>query len=450
MTRYVLDRSTRRPAASDVVIGGSPLRLFRLTPAGVRQYEHLAAGDDVTASRLTERLLEAGAIHPRPGPSTFGAADVTVVVPALAADRSALDRLVAACAGVHEVIIVDDGSQPPLPVVAGARVLRLRSNVGPAVARNAGLAAATTPLVAFVDTDVELRCGWLQRLVGHFADDRVGLVAPRVASAGGDGRLARYEQRHSPLDLGPEPGRIAPGTRVGYVPAAALVVRAAALREITGFDRDLRTGEDVDAVWRLAEAGWRCRYEPAAVVHHRPRSSWHRLIDQRIAYGASAAPLARRHAGALAPVRMSGWTAGAWALLVAGRPFMALALAGGTAGALVPKLRGVPAANSVKLAATGHLLAGRQLAAAARRAWWPALVAGSLVSRRVRRVTALAALPALLDGGPLRLLDDAAYGIGVWKGVLAERELGPLLPDLRGWPRREDGPAGTGRGDHAA
>jgi hypothetical protein len=90
----------------------------------------------------------------------------------------------------------------------------------------------------------------------------------------------------------------------------------------------------------------------------------------------------------------------------------------------------------VRLAGLGHLYAGRSLAEAARRAWWPVLFAGALVSRRVRWMAALAAVPALLDGGVARLVDDLAYGAGVWKGVLAEREPGPLVPDFRSWPGR--------------
>jgi mycofactocin system glycosyltransferase len=440
VTTYTLDATTRRPPGSNVVIGGSPLRLFRLTDAGVAVFDDLAAGMDVPpdpkTDRLVARLLDAGAIHPRPVGGPFTVADVTVVVPALVLGESALAEIVRCCPGVATVIAVDDASEPPVGGVPGARVLRLRTNAGPAVARNAGLGAVATPLVAFVDTDVRLEPGWLDPLLAHFADPQVGLVAPRVASAPGAGPVAAYEQGHSPLDLGPAPGRIAPGTRLSYVPAAALVVRTDALRAIDGFDRQLRFGEDVDAVWRLVEAGWRCRYEPAAVVHHRPRGSWRALVAQRVAYGSSAAPLARRHPGALAPVRVSGWSGSVWGLLAAGHPLPALALAGGTTLALVRKLPGVPARESLKLAGLGHLHAGRLLADAARRAWWPALLAGSLVSKRVRGVAAMVAVPALLSGGIPRLVDDLAYGAGLWKGVLAERELGPLRPDFTSWPGR--------------
>ena len=221
------------------------------------------------------------------------------------------------------------------------------------------------------------------------------------------------------------------------MPAAALLVRTDALRAIGGFDRSLRVGEDVDAVWRLVEAGWRCRYEPASVVHHRPRAIVAGARRQRVGYGSSAAPLARRHRGALAPVRISGWSGGgvgAPRRRPAGR--RARARRRRPRPPSCPSCRGVPPAESLRLAGLGHLYAGRTLADAARRAWWPLLVAGALVSRRARWVAALAALPALLDGGVPRLVDDLAYGAGVWKGVIAEREPAPLIPEFTSWPGR--------------
>ena len=49
MTRYVLDLSTRVGAggARPVVLGGSPLRLFRLTATGGAAFDRVRAGDDV-------------------------------------------------------------------------------------------------------------------------------------------------------------------------------------------------------------------------------------------------------------------------------------------------------------------------------------------------------------------------------------------------------------------
>ena len=185
--------------------------------------------------------------------------------------------------------------------------------------------------------------------------------------------------------------RIVAGTRVSYVPAAVLLVRKDALDEIGGFDASLRCGEDVDAVWRLGAAGWRGRYEPAVVVHHQPRRTWRELAAQRRAYGESAAALAARHGNAVAPVRMSPWSLGVWGLAAAGRPFSAAGVAGATALALVPKLHGVPADESLRLAGFGHLAAGELAGdggapglAAARRPRCVVVAAGA-VGRRRRR-----------------------------------------------------------------
>lgn len=439
--RYVLDASTEVLGEGTVVLGGSPLRLFRLTPAGAAQIETLVGGGDVGPSHLVDRLLASGAIHPCPTTGPFDRTDVTVVVPAWRTDPDRLTTIRDACRGVAAVIVVDDGSPVAMTAPPGVRLVRRAANGGPGAARNTGLAQVTTDLVAFVDTDVTPEPDWLDGLLAHFADERVAAVAPRVRPPTEGGSLVRYEAGHSALDLGREPARVAPGTRVSYVPAAALVARTSVLRSLGGFDEGLRTGEDVDVVWRLVESGHGVRYEPSVVVVHEVRADWRLLLRQRIGYGESAAPLARRHPGALAPVRMNGWTAVVWAFLLCGRGRAAIGVGAATSLALVRKLPGVPAATSLRLASHGHLGAGRQLASAARRVWWPLLVLGSLRSRRIRLLTVATGLSAIGNGGWRRLADDAAYGAGVWRGVIRTGELGPLVPALTPFPerrRRED------------
>ena len=441
---FVLDGSYRRYDA--LVIAGSPLRLFRLSAAGQRVAAAIEQHQDLPPrhSKLTDRLVDAGAIHPNPTDSPFTEADVTIVVPAFNAEPTV----------THDghVIVVDDGSKPALSAVGAQRIVRLPVNRGPAAARNAGLAEVTTPLVAFVDTDVDLDADWLQPLLRHFTDPGVALVAPRVMSSAGTTALADYETARSPLDLGDQPGRIAAGTRISYVPAAAILVRSDALREIGGFDESLRTGEDVDMVWRLVAAGHRCRYEPASTVHHRPRATLAEWVRQRVAYGRSAGALDRKHRGAVAPLRMSGWSAAVWMLVFARRPAAAVAVAGGTIVALRRKIPDLPPAESVRLVGLGHLYAGRQVASAITRVWWPLAVLAALVVRRTRLPLLGAALvPPLLDWrarrGPLdpvryvalHVADDVAYGTGVWIGAVDLRTIGALAPTFTNWPGRTAG-----------
>ena len=158
-------------------------------------------------------------------------------------------------------------------------------------------------------------------------------------------------------------------------------------------------------VWRLVDAGWRSRYEPAVTVTHHPAAPGRRSRASAPAYGSSAAPLGRHHGAKVAPVRMSAWSLAVWALAVAGRPLAALATAAGTAAALVRKLRGVPAVESVRLAATGHAYAGRRSPTPC------AVLAAGRAGTRARVPT----------GAVRRARSRAAGVVGWWPGPTARR-----------------------------
>jgi mycofactocin system glycosyltransferase len=395
---------------------------------------------------------------------------VTVVIPVR--DRHAelarcLAGLRAASPGYGDVIVVDDCSAEPAALASiaaeyGARVVRRAVNGGPAAARNSGLDAAATELVAFLDSDCVPQAGWLEPLLAHFADPAVGAVAPRIVPhEAGTTWLARYEGASSTLDMGARPSIVRPGARVSYVPGAALVVRGAAAG--AGFTEGMFVGEDVDFVWRLGAAGWRVRYEPAAVMGHDHRVRFRAWFSRRADYGTSAAALERLHPGAVRPLYASWWTVGAWTAAVSGRPATAAALTGAATALLARRLspvtgerwpvpvsqRGSPGRPvcawplAARLAAGGTLAAGRPLGSALSRTWWPLVIPAAVAVRRLRLpVAALMLAPPLLDWAdrrpPLdparyvaaRLLDDAAYSVGVWHGCLRRRTIRPLLPAI--------------------
>jgi mycofactocin system glycosyltransferase len=459
--RIALDPGVRRIDGGAVLVGGTPLRLLRLTPEGARLVDRLAAGEPVPQSRgaqqLVRRLLDACLAHPRPGRATRTRADVTVVMP-VRNDARGLSIALATIGDADAVIVVDDGSTDPevsnVARRAGTSYERLDVARGPAAARNVGWRQANTELVAFVDADCEPQEDWLEPLLPHFDDPRVAAVAPRVSStvpATLPGALARYEAAAPSLDRGPDESLVRPRTRVPFVPTAALVVRRAALEAMGGFDESMRVGEDVDLVWRLVESGWTVRYEPAATVSHTARASAREWFRQRFDYGTSAAALARKHGRAVAPLAVSPWSALAWGLIGLGAPVSGTAVAIGTTGLLVPRLRGLehPWRESFRLAGRGHLYAGLSVADAVRRVWWPLAAVAALGSRRARLgVLAAVTVPAFIEWrkkrppldpvswAALRLADDVVYGAGVWRGCARECSAAALRPDLTSWPGR--------------
>ncbi len=436
-----------------VLMGGSPLRLLRLTErAGslVRGWESGATvGGRKAEQILARRLVSSGVFVPRPGPTPFRPEDVTVVIPVR--DRpEALTRVLTALEGM-QCLVVDDGSREPrrtheIVDRAGGRFLALTANAGPAAARNAGLGQVTTPLVAFVDSDCVPGPNWLEPLLGHFGDPMVAAVAPRIVPLRviPTTALSRYEAVRSSLDRGGSGGLVRPLSRIPYVPSAALLIRREAAADDL-FDPRLRGGEDVDLVWRLVDAGWDVRYEPASVVQHEGPALVGSWLGRRAFYGTTAGPLARRHPAALVPLQASAWSAGVWALACARRPVLAAGLLAVSVGVLARRFNGLvekPLPVATKIAAVGTLRSARPALHGLTRAWSPALVLG-LCRRRTRRAAALALLaPALADWrtdrtdlDPLRyaalhVADDVAYGVGVWWGCVTARTLIPLRPRI--------------------
>jgi mycofactocin glycosyltransferase len=455
----VLDRSLRRFGDGAVLAGGRPGRVLTLTAAGANALDAMVDGGpahDATRT-LAGRLIAAGMAHPRRPPPTGPPADapaVTVVVPVH--DRAdQLDACLASIDGRATVVVVDDASDRPDAVVDvcrrhGARLIRRETNGGPGAARATGAAEVGTDLMAFVDSDCTVPGAWLDDLIWHFADPEVGAVAPRVrpapAPTGTDRHVVhRFGRAHSPLDLGPDEGEVGPGRAVRYVPTAALVVRRSALEDVGGFDRTLRVGEDVDLVWRLAAAGWRIRFDPSVAVAHREPDRWRDVLARRFRYGTSAAPLAERHPGLLAPVELRPPSTVAAAVLLAGRPVSSAVAVAASAVRLAGKVRplGIPARQAWRwsMSGTGWTVMG--LGRAATMLAGPGLVALAASGRRGRRAAAaLVLVPPVVDWIRLRpdldlprwvaasMADDVAYGTGVWIGCLRARSFGPLLPTV--------------------
>lgn len=451
--RFTVDTSwwRHRGADGDTVVAGWPLRLFRFTAGARPLLDALEASTPVPDNQhaLFDRLLKAEAIHERFVEVPMSLDRVTAVLPVR--DAPDLDRLLRSLPPVARVVVVDDGSSPPIASRDGITLVRHDHSLGPAAARNAGAALADTEFILFIDADVVLPTGgpemWAP-LLGHFDDHRVGLVAPRVASVPGSSALARYEMTDSPLDMGPHPARLHRGGRISYVPSAVVLVRRAAFHRYGGFDSRLRFGEDVDLVWRFDADDIVCRYEPDVIVHHRPRATWPEMWRQRFDYGTSAAPLDERHPGALAPLRLSAWTAATWTALLGGHPVVAGITAGVPAVRFRRALRGHSSGADtdrivIRTVVAGHLRAGRSLARAMSRVWWPFLALIALATRRPPRLwMAAVAIPGLwhwrvrrssLDPVTYvlaRWSDDLAYGAGLWTNALRRRRSAVVRPRL--------------------
>lgn len=471
--RVLLEESVTRLDDGRVLVGGSPVGLVRLGPAIADQLvttpqgTHLDVTDAATAA-VADRLLARNLAQPDvSGLPPAQPADLTVVVPVR--DRPGqLDRCLAALRPLP-CVVVDDASQDPDAVASvaaahGAELLALPENLGPAGARNAGLAKVSTPYVALVDSDVEVNGAALLAACRHFADPSVALVGPRVAGTVRTPRprwFQRFDARNSSLDQGTRPVALAHGASVSWLPSACLVARTAALGK--GFDPSLRVGEDVDLVWRLLAAGHRVRYAPEVVAWHDVRGSLSSWLGRLTAYGTSGAALAERHGSAVAPAAFTPLQGlAAFAVLARSRAALPLLAVAGTATlrrvrpAMPPGAEGAGVATRLTAQSLGSAV--HQATALTLRHWWP-LAAAGLATRTGRRTVATAlALDAVTTLARHRdvatyaeqwagqRLSDLAYGLGLWGGAVRARSSSALACQVPRFPGR----SATGAAPRAA
>jgi glycosyltransferase involved in cell wall biosynthesis len=219
------------------------------------------------------------------------AMDVSVVVPTK--DRpEKLRRCLAALAGPHELVVVDDGSAQRGLVAeivrdAGAQVVRLERK-GPAAARNAGVEAAGGEVVCFTDDDCEPAAGWVEKLMAPIvageARCAAGLTLVAADASPADRAwqtIANELQRAAAVPGSPSPG---------FAPTCNLACSRSLLAELP-FDESFpaAAGEDRDWSARAAARGAAPSFIPDARVIHRPSLDARSFLRQQFRYGRGAA-----------------------------------------------------------------------------------------------------------------------------------------------------------------
>ncbi len=236
------------------------------------------------------------------------AMDVTVIICAHNPRPEILARALGGLAGQTldggrwELVLVDNRSTPPLDGrvafdrIANARIVR-EEVLGLTPARLAGCAAATAPLLVFVDDDNVLHEGYLERAVEAFAADAdLGIAGGRNHPEYEVDPPEWFGARGAALacrDLGDKPiytdWRPVPRDKRQYEvhnpvgagmvirreaiePYAAAIMHDPRRRALDRTGNSLVSGGDNDIVMTALEQGWKAAYLPQLqLVHIIPR-----------------------------------------------------------------------------------------------------------------------------------------------------------------------------------
>jgi GT2 family glycosyltransferase len=170
-----------------------------------------------------------------------------------------------------EVVVVDDGGQELDALVApyAERVevkLVEGPGKGPALARNAGIAAATKELLAFTDDDCAPDPGWLAALA-RAVGDRERIAGGRTVNG-----LPRnsYSAASQAINDAVYEHYNADPRHALFLASNNIAGPATAFERLGGFDGrfSLAAGEDRDLCTRWLEQGGELYFEQAAIVEH--------------------------------------------------------------------------------------------------------------------------------------------------------------------------------------
>lgn len=159
-----------------------------------------------------------------------------------------------------ELIIVDDGSSDGTREWlkrlddARIRVVLMERNGGPSAARNAGIAAATAPALAFLDSDDVYCPNRLSRPLAVFAQES-DVICTLSSARKQDKDGAQRDSLLPDVKLSPRAFEWAMLCDLVGVESTSVTVRTEHARAAGGFDEALRRTEDREFLIRLAQLG---------------------------------------------------------------------------------------------------------------------------------------------------------------------------------------------------
>lgn len=201
--------------------------------------------------------------------------------------RGCLDSLVAQTYPCFEILVVDNGStDASRDLVAGypdsrIRLIKLEKNLGFGVPNNIGIKQARGTLIALLNNDAVADSAWLQRLVECLTSHAdLGMCASKILVYGTRvidkaGHLMYPDGQNRGRGTGEiDDGQFDRPEEALFPDGCAALYRRQALEETGGFDPHFFAyADDADLGIRCLLKGWKCLYEPRAIVHHRHSST---------------------------------------------------------------------------------------------------------------------------------------------------------------------------------
>lgn len=148
--------------------------------------------------------------------------------------------------------------------------------------RNVGVRSAEGDIVVFTDSGCLPEDGWLERLLAPILSEGESVTCGPARAVG----KSVYSEARGWGNAGTD--------YVSIATTINLAFRREAFDAVGGFDESFGSGEDIDFVWRVTDAGYRLRWVNDAVVQH-DWGSPERQLRRAFFYGKGGCRVLRKH-----------------------------------------------------------------------------------------------------------------------------------------------------------
>jgi GT2 family glycosyltransferase len=173
---------------------------------------------------------------------------------------------------VYEVVVVENGSAQLADVDGLGGIVRYlhTPEANSATARNLGLVVVRGRYLLLTDADCVPEADWVEKLTARLSTGELTAVGGFI----GKHNPTTWTQKYAITVVDGQRGlNYLPALHLPYVVGANAGFATDAVREVGGFDPELRSGNDVDLCYKLGLAGHRIDVAHDAVVWHEDRAT---------------------------------------------------------------------------------------------------------------------------------------------------------------------------------
>ena len=193
-----------------------------------------------------------------------------------------LDSILNQTIHLSEIIIIDDGSNPPVSTSISERcpekisIYRNRFNMGRGYSRHRAMKICSGDFILCVDSNNIIEINFVEKLMKHFSDDLVACAYGQLYSSDKKKFLNRWKARHLFKEDQDTGGPIPTDMLITY----GTIIKKSAYEVCGGFDKSLHYNEDKELGLKFTKNGFHMIGDSEAKIFSLKQDTFFSLMER--------------------------------------------------------------------------------------------------------------------------------------------------------------------------